>query len=113
MFKDIFSNRGSKYVTVKPDRQRTEAPRTERTPAEILTPRAEEKAKAQEPVGQLWTRCDSCGEIIHNKKLVENQRVCPNCDQHFRIAARERLKSLLDGDSFIELYAEIRSTNPI
>lgn len=110
MFKDLFSNRGSKYVTVKPDRQRTEAPRT---PTEILTPRDVKPAKMQEPVGQLWTRCDVCGEIIYNKKLAENQMVCPNCDQHFRISARERLKSLLDRDSFIELYAEIRSTNPL
>lgn len=113
MFKDLFSNRGSKYVTVKPDRQRTEVPRIERTPAEILTPREEKRAKEQETVGQLWTRCDYCGEIIYNKKLAENQMVCPNCDKHFRIAARNRLKSLLDGDSFIELYAEIRSTNPL
>lgn len=114
MFKDLFSNRGNKYVTVKPDRQRTEAPRTEvSVPTEILIPREEKKAKGQDATGQLWIRCDSCGEIMYNKKLAENQMVCPNCDRHFRIAARERLKSLLDGDSFIELFAEIQSTNPL
>ena len=39
----------------------------------------------------LWTKCDECGEIIYNKKLEENLKVCPKCNYHFRLNAYERI----------------------
>ena len=33
----------------------------------------------------LWTKCGDCGELIYNKKLDENLRVCPKCGFHFTI----------------------------
>ena len=47
----------------------------------------------------LWTKCVHCGAQITNKDLEENMMVCPQCDYHFRIGARERIKQLFDEDS--------------
>ncbi|MCK4260889.1 MAG: acetyl-CoA carboxylase carboxyltransferase subunit beta [Halanaerobiales bacterium] len=108
MFREIFGNRNKqKYVTVNRGRL-DDAHQREIKTEEINTPR--EKIKDPD---NLWTRCKSCHEIIYNKKLAENQMICPVCDYHFRISASERLKHLLDADSFIEFFSEITSGNPL
>lgn len=61
----------------------------------------------------LWTKCLDCGEIIYNKKLEENLRVCPNCNCHFTLGAQERIKLLLDAGSFQEHSADIESSDPL
>ena len=61
----------------------------------------------------LWTKCDECGEIIYNKKLEENLRVCPKCDFHFRLGAYERINTLLDGESFVEFDRNMTSKDPL
>ena len=45
----------------------------------------------------LWTKCDSCGEIIYTKKIETLLWVCPNCNYHFRISSRKYVALLLDG----------------
>jgi len=55
----------------------------------------------------LWTRCQDCGEIIYNKSLEENLKVCPKCNYHFVLGAHERVKYLLDGGSFKEYDASL------
>ena len=44
----------------------------------------------------LWTKCNNCREIIYRQEVVRNASVCPKCDYHFRISARERLALLCD-----------------
>jgi acetyl-CoA carboxylase carboxyl transferase subunit beta len=61
----------------------------------------------------LWTKCPDCGEIIFNKKLEENLKVCPNCRYHFTLGAYERIKLLLDAGSFQECYTNLISGDPL
>lgn len=61
----------------------------------------------------LWTKCVHCGAQITNKDLEDNLMVCPQCDYHFRIGARERIKQLFDENSFIELFERISPTDPL
>lgn len=61
----------------------------------------------------LWTKCVHCGAQITNKDLEENLMVCPQCDYHFRIGARERIKQLFDENSFVEMYSRILPTDPL
>lgn len=61
----------------------------------------------------LWTKCVHCGAQITNKDLEENMMVCPQCDYHFRIGARERIKQLFDEDSFVEMFKKIQPTDPL
>lgn len=61
----------------------------------------------------LWTKCVHCGAQITNKDLEENMMVCPQCDYHFRIGAKERIKQLFDEDSFVEMFKNILPTDPL
>jgi acetyl-CoA carboxylase carboxyl transferase subunit beta len=50
-----------------------------------------------------WTECPSCAETIITQKLKENLCVCPHCDYHFRLGARDRIEILCDVGSFMEI----------
>ncbi|UDG80854.1 Acetyl-coenzyme A carboxylase carboxyl transferase subunit beta [Candidatus Hartigia pinicola] len=62
--------------------------------------------KANIPEG-IWTKCDSCGQILYKAELERNLKVCPKCDHHMRIHARQRLKAFFDENSTIELASEL------
>ena len=38
----------------------------------------------------LWQSCKQCGEMIFHRDLALLQQVCPGCDHHMRVGARER-----------------------
>jgi len=60
-----------------------------------------ESKKVQMPEG-LWTKCKNCEEIIYSKEIERNLNVCPKCDYHFRISARERISLVIDEGTFVE-----------
>ncbi|WP_440862918.1 acetyl-CoA carboxylase, carboxyltransferase subunit beta [Symbiopectobacterium purcellii] len=62
--------------------------------------------KANIPEG-VWTKCDSCGQVLYRAELERNLEVCPKCDHHMRLSARARLNSFLDKDSVVELGSEL------
>jgi len=68
--------------------------------------------KGKIPEG-LWVKCDSCKEIVYKKEIDKNLKVCPKCNYHFRISARERLKLLVDEGSFVEMDEGIVSVDPL
>jgi acetyl-CoA carboxylase carboxyl transferase subunit beta len=61
----------------------------------------------------LWIKCVSCGEILQTKVLKDNFQVCPECAQHFRMSAAERIASLTDEGSFDEYAEDLVSTDPL
>ncbi|MDA3901877.1 MAG: acetyl-CoA carboxylase, carboxyltransferase subunit beta [Desulfuromusa sp.] len=69
-----------------------------------------EKKNVQVPEG-VWTKCKNCQEIIYAKEVQRNLNVCPKCDYHFRIGARERIDLILDEGTFIEMDAKMRSVD--
>jgi acetyl-CoA carboxylase carboxyl transferase subunit beta len=71
---------------------------------------AVELKKVQMPEG-VWTKCKNCLEIIYTKEIERNLNVCPKCDYHFRISARERIDLVLDEASFAEMDANMQSVD--
>jgi len=64
-------------------------------------------------VDSRWTRCNNCRRILYKQDILDNLYVCPACNFHFRISARERLELLYDNGEY-ELYDEdIYSTDPL
>ena len=61
----------------------------------------------------LWTKCEECGEIIYNKTLEEDYKVCPKCDYHFTLSAPERVAQIVDEGTFTEMDRELHSTDPL
>ncbi len=64
-------------------------------------------------IGKLWTLCYNCNSQLPKKDLDNNLMVCPNCDYHFRIGAKERIKIIADKDTFTEMFANIKPTDPL
>ncbi|PYX44606.1 MAG: acetyl-CoA carboxylase carboxyl transferase subunit beta [Acidobacteria bacterium] len=61
----------------------------------------------------LWVKCENCRQIIWKKDLEENMNVCPKCDKHFRIDARNRLAQLIDDNQYETFDGDIASTDPL
>lgn len=62
--------------------------------------------KSNIPEG-VWTKCDSCGQVLYRAELDRNLNVCPKCDHHMRMTARVRLHSFLDKESEVQLGSEL------
>ena len=61
----------------------------------------------------LFQKCPGCGEVVHEIEVTENQRICPHCDHHFPQSAKERIESLLDPGSFVEMDASLHSVDSL
>jgi acetyl-CoA carboxylase carboxyl transferase subunit beta len=70
------------------------------------------RKKKEIPEG-LWTKCPQCNEIIYNKQLEENYKICPKCRYHFRLSIQERIKQLFEAESFVEMDQNLVSINPL
>jgi acetyl-CoA carboxylase carboxyl transferase subunit beta len=75
--------------------------RKEKTPKLAPTDR-----RVKMPEG-LWVKCAACREMVYKKEVLRNANVCPKCDYHFRISARERLEMLLDDGKYEEFDTNV------
>ncbi|MFO0964716.1 MAG: acetyl-CoA carboxylase, carboxyltransferase subunit beta [Gemmataceae bacterium] len=64
-------------------------------------------AKKGVPEG-LWIRCPQCKAALFKKEVESRFNVCPECEHHFYVPARERIKQLLDEDSFEEWFPDLQ-----
>jgi len=74
--------------------------------------KSESRKKRDIPHG-LFQKCQGCGEVVHDIELVQNLRVCPHCDYHFALSAKDRIDNLLDPETFVETDADLRSVDTL
>ena len=60
-----------------------------------------------------WHKCNSCQTTLYNSDLEKNLHVCPKCDHHHRLPARERLKLLFDSIGQREIFTDILPQDPL
>ena len=66
------------------------------------SPFSKVKESRQKAPKGLWVKCDNCGEMVYKEEVERNLKVCPKCNYHFRISARERIELLVDKGTFKE-----------
>jgi len=71
-----------------------------------------EKRTRSVPEG-VWIKCPKCDAQLYRNELERNLQVCPKCDHHLRIGARQRLNFFLDPDSQKELSGNLESQDPL
>ena len=71
-----------------------------------------EKRTRSVPEG-VWIKCSRCDAQLYRNELERNQQVCPKCDYHIRIGARQRLDFFLDPDTQKELSAGLEPEDPL
>jgi acetyl-CoA carboxylase carboxyl transferase subunit beta len=74
--------------------------------------KSESRKKRDIPHG-LFQKCQGCGEVVHDIELAQNLRVCPHCDYHFALSAKDRIDNLLDPETFVETDADLRSVDTL
>ncbi|QDU84795.1 Acetyl-coenzyme A carboxylase carboxyl transferase subunit beta [Planctomycetes bacterium Pla163] len=98
-----------KGATGASSKSRTEAREAEREGAKKGRLARWRFSKKKDMPGGLWLKCEACSNLIYRKELEEAGRVCPKCQFHFTLPARERLQSLVDPDSFLEMFEDIEA----
>ncbi|MDF5708662.1 MAG: acetyl-CoA carboxylase, carboxyltransferase subunit beta [Nostoc sp. S4] len=61
----------------------------------------------------LWHKCSSCGVLTYTKDLRANQMVCVECGHHNRVDSDERIRQLIDRDTWKALDEHLRPTDPL
>ena len=56
----------------------------------------------------LWRKCQDCSSVLYSADLDKSFQVCPNCDHHMRLSARQRLRMIFDDESYDEIGMSIR-----
>jgi acetyl-CoA carboxylase carboxyl transferase subunit beta len=74
-------------------------------------PKLAAKPRKREIPEGLWTKCPKCSTMVFDKELDENFKVCPRCQHHFPIGARERIHSLVETCTFEEMDADMVSVD--
>jgi len=97
LLKDLFKTK-PKYITVKSER-------------ELRHGAADAAVEKKEIPDGLWIKCNRCNQITYHKDIEKNSKVCPKCNFHFRINARERLKLLVDDNGFQEISPNLKTVN--
>ena len=61
----------------------------------------------------LWSKCPSCEAVLYFTDLENNLHVCPKCNFHNRLSARQRLDLFLDPGDRAELASEVVPLDPL
>ena len=61
----------------------------------------------------LWHKCPKCGVLSYTKDLRANQMVCVDCGHHNRVDSDERIRQLIDANTWKPLDEHLRPTDPL
>jgi len=62
----------------------------------ILPPKIKSAGSKKSIPEGLWKKCPACNAVLYCVEIENNLNVCPKCDHHMRIGARQRLDFFLD-----------------
>ncbi|HEY2668956.1 MAG TPA: acetyl-CoA carboxylase, carboxyltransferase subunit beta [Rugosimonospora sp.] len=62
---------------------------------------------------QPWVRCGSCSTLLYRKRLYRNLEVCPECGDHRRLTAADRIDQLVDPGSFTPFADHVAPVDPL
>ena len=77
----------------------------------LLPPKIKRDNRADKPSAVpegLWSKCPECEAVLYYTDLESNLQVCPKCNHHHPLNARERLNLLLDEEGRRELGEEVK-----
>ena len=72
-----------------------------------LTRSENKERRASVPEG-LWKKCPKCDAVLYRPELEKNLDVCPKCDHHMRVGARQRIDMFLDEDGRKEMFDDVK-----
>jgi acetyl-CoA carboxylase carboxyl transferase subunit beta len=61
----------------------------------------------------LWSKCEACGILTYTKDLRSNQMVCLDCGHHKRVYSDERIRQLIDANTWKAIDEGLYATDPL
>ncbi len=61
----------------------------------------------------LWSKCPKCDQILYNKELAGNGKICTKCGYSYPLSAPDRVKLLIDAGTAKELDADLAPADPL
>lgn len=61
----------------------------------------------------LWLKCPGCSASVYRKEVERRLNVCPKCDYHFYVSARDRIAQVLDEGTFEPMDDHLRPVDPL
>lgn len=61
----------------------------------------------------LWRKCPKCDVVLYKSELERALEVCPKCNHHLRITARQRINIILDKEGREELAAHMEPVDSL
>jgi acetyl-CoA carboxylase carboxyl transferase subunit beta len=68
--------------------------------------RTETSQKKGVPEG-AWVKCNGCNEVLYRSELEKYLGVCPKCNHHHRLSARQRIDFFLDKVGRVEIAKDL------
>ncbi len=62
---------------------------------------------------RFWIYCKGCKDHVFKKDIEDNLNVCPKCNTHNKLKARDRINLLTDTNSFKEFKFNLDIQNPL
>jgi acetyl-CoA carboxylase carboxyl transferase subunit beta len=73
----------------------------------------QEQEQEREIADGLWSKCEACGVMTYTKDLRANQMVCLECEHHIRVFSDERVRQLIDANTWRSLDENLCPTDPL
>ena len=69
----------------------------------VVRPKIRSLLNRRDTPENLWIKCPETGQLVFYKDVEANQFVIPGSNYHMRMSAAARLKSMFDGETWLDL----------
>jgi acetyl-CoA carboxylase carboxyl transferase subunit beta len=79
----------------------------------LMPSRIKTERKTRSVPEGIWMKCNQCSAQLYRAELERNLFVCPKCEYHMRVTARDRLEMFLDPESGREIGENLAPQDPL
>jgi acetyl-CoA carboxylase carboxyl transferase subunit beta len=79
----------------------------------VVRPKIRSFLQRRDVPENLWVKCPETGQLVFHKDVEANQWVIPNSNYHMRMAAAARLKSIFDGETWLDIALPEVAIDPL
>jgi acetyl-CoA carboxylase carboxyl transferase subunit beta len=79
----------------------------------VVRPKIRSFLQRRDVPENLWIKCPETGQLVFHKDVEANQWVIPNSNYHMRMGAAARLKSIFDGETWLDIALPEVAADPL
>jgi acetyl-CoA carboxylase carboxyl transferase subunit beta len=79
----------------------------------VVRPKIRSFLQRRDVPENLWVKCPETGQLVFHKDVEANQWVIPNSNYHMRMSAAARLKSVFDGETWLDIALPEVAIDPL